>query len=486
VRHLRHWLKAEHLRLQVRGVAVLHDAPPEITARLRTAADRLSANHEIGMVGAPDLTRSATELSKLLLTDDLQPLAADGVRDFLDVEHHPSERLLARLDDVVNGDRAFDLVGSQQDAYVTVREKIEQARQGGRHLIIVTGGPGTGKSVVAVRLLAAISRSGLPARYVTPSGTLRRQLLRAVTTADAAGLFAFLSDHVARKPEFAQVSLVDEAQRMKSSGNYLKRLMSISRVCVLFLDERQIIRPDEGITLAECEATAAQLGIPCHHVELAAQFRCAGSLDYLNWLEDLLFAEGRPAATSGYDIGLSQNPEDLADWVRARNSEGRTARIAAGFCWGWPPANRSRPLNNDVSIPWTDTNGRQWLWERPWNALEQRTAGNAVIAPRREFWATDEGGQDQVGCIYTCQGLEYDHAGVIIGPDFVRRDGQWEGRPEYSKDPAFPKDISPAEYTRFAANIYYVLASRGTRGCRLYSTDEQTQEYLASLLDPAR
>jgi hypothetical protein len=145
--------------------------------------------------------------------------------------------------------------------------------------------------------------------------------------------------------------------------------------------------------------------------------------------------------------------------------------------------SRSRPLNNDVFIGWTDSYGRRRTWERPWNAREQRLADNAVVAPQKEFWATDEGGQNQVGCIYTCQGLEYDYAGVILGPDFVRRDGRWVGIPDNSEDPVMD-DIDPVDYTQLAANIYYVLASRGTRGCRLYSTDEETQNYLAGLLAP--
>jgi len=480
VRYLRDWLDADHLRLEVRGVAVLHDAPSDITALLRTAADQREANRDIGIVSASDLARPAVELQKALLAEDLRPPIADDVHGLLNVEHRPNERLLTRLADVVSGNQVFDLVGAQQDAYLTVLDKIGQAREGGKHLIVVTGGPGTGKSVVALRLLAAIPRYDVKARYVTPSGTLRRQLIRAVAEADASGLFVFLKDHVARRPRFAQVSLVDEAQRMKRSENYVKRLMSITRLCVLFLDERQIIRPNEGLTLVECQDKADQLGATCHHVELTAQFRCDGSLDYLNWLENLLFAEGRPDSTLAYDIGIAQNPEDLANWVDEHNSNGSTARIAAGFCWEWPKTSRSRPLNNDVSIAWTDSNGNRKNWQRPWNARDQRLADNVVVAPQKEFWATDEGGQNQVGCIYTCQGLEYDYAGVILGPDFVRRGDRWVGIPDHSKDPVMD-DINPADYTPLAANIYYVLASRGTRGCRLYSTDEETQNYLASL-----
>ena len=480
VRRLRGWLDSEHLHLEIRGVALLHDAPPDVTTPLREAADQLDASREIGIAGAPDLARPATELARILLADDLRPPVADVVHDFLNIRHRPSERLLTRLADVVSGNKAFDLVGAQQDAYLTVLDKIAQARQGGKHLVVVTGGPGTGKSVIALRLLAAIPRYGITARYVTPSGTLRRQLGRAVKDADADGLFVFLSDHVRRKPEFAQVSLVDEAQRMERSKNYVEQLMSITRVCVLFLDERQIIRPDEGLTLAECRAEADRLGATCHPVQLTAQFRCDGSLNYLNWLENLLFTEGRPASVLDYDLGLAHDPEDLANWVAEHNGDGETARIAAGFCWGWSETGR---LKNDVSFDWTDSNGHQKEWQRPWNARAEVRAGNVVIAPRSQFWATDEGGQDQVGCIYTCQGLEYDYAGVILGPDFVRRGSRWVGVPGESEDPHIHKwKVSEAEYTRLAANIYYVLASRGIRGCRLYSTDEETQDYLASLL----
>lgn len=482
VSHLRDWMNAEHLRLEVRGVAMLHDASMDVAIRLRTAADQLAANLEIGIVAAPDLARPATELSKAVLADDLRPPTAEVVQEFLNVEHYPSKHLLTRLADVVDGNRVFDLIGAQQDAYLTVLDKIDRARKGEKHLIVVTGGPGTGKSVIALRLLATITRRGINARYVTPSGTLRRQLIRAVSAAAATGLFAILKDHVARPLDF-RIALVDESQRMKRAMNYIDRLTSINPLCVLFLDERQIIRPDEGLTLAECQTRADQLGVSCHHVKLTAQFRCDGSLDYLKWLENLLFNTGRPTSNSAYDIGLAQDPEDLANWVEGHNSKGQKARIAAGFCWEWSPS-RSRSLSNDVSIDWTDSNGLWRNWQRPWNAREKRLANNAVVAPQKEFWATDDGGQDQVGCVYTCQGLEYDYAGVILGPDFVRREGQWVGIPTRSKDPAIHGKITPADYTRIAANIYYVLASRGTRGCRLYSTDQETQNYLASLFAP--
>jgi hypothetical protein len=182
VGYLRDWLNADHLRLEVRGVAVLHDAMRDVAARLRAAADEIMVNREIGILCASDLARPATELSKHLLADDLEPPTAEVVREFLDVEHRPSERLLTRLADVVRGDRVFDLVGAQQDAYLTVLDKIARARAGGKHLIVVTGGPGEARRVIdsaTLERVAAVYRSGgwpasvegdaITAPYSTPS-----------------------------------------------------------------------------------------------------------------------------------------------------------------------------------------------------------------------------------------------------------------------------------------------------------------------------
>ncbi len=490
VHHLREWLDAGHLDLEVTGVAVLHDAGAEVGDRLRAAVAQAPGSGAIEVLCAPDLRRPASELAKAFMADHLSPPSSEIVDAFVACGHRPSEPLLARVAEAVNGNRQFRLLGAQQDAHLAVLDKVAHAGPGERHLIVVSGGPGTGKSVVALRLLADIPRShpqehDLKARYVTTSGTLRQQLVRAVDVPGSNGLFVYLNDHVRSRPRFPVVSLVDEAQRMKRSGNYLEALMAITRVCVVFLDEKQIIRPDEGLTVTDCEAMAARLGAKFHHVELKAQFRCAGSLEYLTWLENLLYAQ--PAITRKelpYDISVAPDPEDLARWTAGHTNRGYTARISAGFCWEWPRVDRSQPLNEDVDIPWTDSHGRKRVWRRPWNASEQRVSNGKTVAPARVYWATDDGGENQVGCIYTCQGLEYDYAGVILGPDFVRRGEQWIGRPECSKD-GIMRGLSRTEYTRLATNIYYVLASRGIRGCRLYSTDEETQNYLTTMMRPS-
>ncbi|MEJ2875886.1 MULTISPECIES: DNA/RNA helicase domain-containing protein [unclassified Saccharothrix] len=188
-----------------------------------------------------------------------------------------------------------------------------------------------------------------------------------------------------------------------------------------------------------------------------------------------------PWTESDYDFDIARDPDDLDAWIRHKNAHGFTARIAAGYCWTWTEVDAKQPLVDDVVIDWTDRNGERRTWRRPWNAhVEHKDPAGTVIAPGRKFWATDAGGQNQVGCVYTCQGLEYDHGGVIMGPDLVRRGGEWVAHPKESHD-SWVNGLTAEQYLPLALNIYRVLASRAMFGCRLYSTDPETQAFLLSL-----
>src|SRR5699024_9175304 len=116
-------------------------------------------------------------------------------------------------------------------------------------------------------------------------------------------------------------------------------------------------------------------------------------------------------------------------------------------------------------------------WARPWNAKPEKRVPDA---PDSYYWASDERGFNQVGCIYTAQGFEYDWAGVILGPDFVWRTDRWVTRPEYSHDPALKK-ADEGEYQKLTRNTYKVLLTRGMRGACVYSTDPETQEFLDAM-----
>ena len=119
-------------------------------------------------------------------------------------------------------------------------------------------------------------------------------------------------------------------------------------------------------------------------------------------------------------------------------------------------------------------------WRRAWNNKKVTSHGGAPGTP---LWATDPAGFDQVGCVYTAQGFEYDYAGVIFGPDLVWRTDRWVAQPSGSHD-SLVKRGSDQDFDRAVRNTYKVLLTRGMRGAVVFSTDPETQQLLESL-DPA-
>ncbi|MFI6306759.1 DNA/RNA helicase domain-containing protein [Amycolatopsis thailandensis] len=484
--YLDDWIDEPELRLETRAVAYLHDACDDVASPLRDAVANSPGSSEVSLLGCDDVRTSPSqaELAKMFGADDLQEPTEEQVQRFLTARHRPSGNLLTRIDDLLARDSVFRLVGAQQDTYLEVLDAVRRARSDPRkQLIVVSGGPGTGKTVIAARLVADIRKvvgGEVYGCYLTPSGTLHHQLKRAVTTPGADGLFGHV-DNFVKHAGNAVVPIVDEAQRLRRNKRQVERMLARTRVCVLFLDERQVVRPGEGFTFAELEHQAAQTGAKVTHVKLVSQFRCNGSQQYLGWLEQLLYGEATPWTPSDYDLAISPTPAALSDWAERQNRAGHTTRITAGFCWQWTKdPDDDGELAKDVKLPW----GSPFPdWAMPWNAFQELRDDEGPV-PKTHFWATDDGGGRQVGCIYTAQGLEYDYGAVILGPDLVRRGNSWVATPETNEDPGIPRDIDPDHYLRLAANTYWVLATRASLGCRLYSADPETQEFLTSLVTP--
>lgn len=363
VAYLNNWVPAE-LELEVRGLAFLHNASAELTGHLSAlAAGGPSA--AFPLLGADDLPNGAEAqlLAGRLQCADVEPADRQAVSDFLLAQHRPSEALLARVAGTIEGHDGFRLIGDQDKARQTIHRAIEAIERGTPgHIVAVTGGPGTCKTAIAARVLGDLClREDANPRLLSPSGTLTQQLTRAVGDA-AKGLISTLTTTLPRGlSKDNSVVLLDEAHRARTDP--LRR----SRV-VLFLDERQIVRPSEGTTLDELRRLARARGYTFAHIDLTTQFRCGGSRTYLDWIDALLTEDGQAPVWQGtdYDLAIAGTPAELEDWVTTHHHAGRSARITAGFCWPWdsPP---TPPLTPEVSIPWTDETGDH-LWQRPWNS----------------------------------------------------------------------------------------------------------------------
>lgn len=404
----------------------------------------------------------------------------------------PSKQLLKEAALEVQQREMFVLLGEQQDAYLHVVHAVERARrENTKTAVVITGGPGSGKSVIALSLLGELSRQGRSVLHATGSRSFT-QTLRKVAGARAPRvqkMFQYFNSFMASEPNDLDVLILDEAHRiretsvnrwtkaeMRTGRPQIDELFAAARVPVFLLDEHQVVRPGEQGTVEDIEKHASQLGIPVIRIELDEQFRCGGSESYVRWVKRLLGLEpGGPAPWPGDDhfvVEVVDSPAELEHGLAVREQQGYGARIAAGYCWTWSDPRRDGSLVPDVVID---------DWAKPWNLKGERSVGGA---PAAALWATDPAGFGQVGCVYTAQGFEYDYAGVILGPDLVWRDGRWVSVREANRDPDFKNRtrVSDADFDRLVRNVYKVLLTRGMQGVSLYSTDPSTNRFLASLL----
>ena len=235
VRYLRTWLDVAALGMEVRAVAVLHNAPPALVTALAGAVSGRAGAEEVALVGRQDLAASVDEVVAGLGCVGLTAPGEDQVKRFLTAPHRPAPSLFAELGTVLRGDPVFELVGEQQRAYLRLLGAIRHCVSSGeRAMLVVTGGPGTGKTVIAMRLLADIRLERDPListcepRYLTSSGTLSAQLRRAADDPGARGLIMNVQQYLKTRPEPGHVLLVDEAQRLYRRGHTRAGTRSLS------------------------------------------------------------------------------------------------------------------------------------------------------------------------------------------------------------------------------------------------------------------
>ncbi len=401
----------------------------------------------------------------------------------------PSRQLLALAADEVQRREMFRLQDQQQTAYRLVLRALERARRGvTKQAIVVVGGPGSGKSVIALSLLGELSRQGRTVLHATGSSAFT-QTLRKVAGQRAPrvkAMFRYFNQFGELEPNELDVLLCDEAHRIRetSANRYTRassrtgtpqvdELLQVARVPVFLLDEHQMVRPGELGSLREIKVAAARLGIDVECVELDGQYRCGGSRAYETWVLRLLGLEpGGPVIWEGdehFAVQLAESAEHMEAVLRRHQEAGYSARISAGYCWPWGDARADGSLPEDVVVG---------DWRRPWNNKKDTSVGGA---PGRPFWSSDPAGFGQVGCVYTAQGFEYDWSGVIMGPDLVWRGDRWVAQPGKSFDTQVKRASLP-EFDRAVRNTYKVLLTRGMLGSVVYSTDPETQRFLRGLL----
>lgn len=401
-------------------------------------------------------------------------------------KYRPSLKLLEHVGRLLEDKSEYILLDDQSIAFERVLAAAKSARgTKAKTVILVIGGPGTGKSVIALNLISALAREGLTSHYATGSSAFTTTL-RQIAGTEASSLFKYFNSYMTAEPEILDVIICDEAHRLRvtSADRYtpaalrtdktqVQELLDVARTSVFFIDDKQIVRPKEIGSAELIRNTAESNRARLFEIKLQVQFRCAGSDGYIQWINNTLEIERTPTVlwdlNQTYELRILESPEALDAVIKSRLAEGFKARLMAGYCWKWSDANADGTLPDDVVIG---------SFKRPWNAKpDARRLARGI--PKAPLWAYRPGGEGQVGCIYTAQGFEFDYAGVIVGQDLVYRSGRgWVGQSQFSEDGEVKR--SGNAFADLVKNTYRVLLSRGMRGCYIYFQDKETEQFFRS------
>ena len=390
----------------------------------------------------------------------------------------------------------FNLLDEQIAAKNAIFDKIRKLKESGqKHIIVVHGGPGTGKTVIALDILASLAKTRYQVQYATKSASLVNAIHYQLPRGNAAKkVITGLTEFNPRKCESnaLDVLMIDEAHRIEEYykegfGRQARKitempmvdaLLRVTKVLVAFIDDKQAIRSSEVGSTQMLDDCARRNNVPIEHIHLFTQFRCSGSDNYLDWLDQILYNQPITSSfsTKEYDFRVMNSPQAVYDAIAEKMKEGMTARMMAGFCWPWSDGldTNGMPIKDvtigDFAMPWES--------HRNWKIMPQGYV-------KWYEWAYRPEGFKQVGCIYTAQGFEFDYAGVIIGPDL-----KWDEATKSiitdqtaSKDPMLNKARQTESFDRYCRNIYRVLMSRGMKGTYIYCCDKVLQCHIQTLLN---
>lgn len=398
----------------------------------------------------------------------------------------PSKKLSDALANMLKGKPEFTLIDEQKVVFEKAMTLARKSQKSKKHVLIVNGGPGTGKSVVAVNLLVHLINEQFNSQYVTKNAAPREvfstKLTGSMSNSRFKSLFVGSGTFTKTEENVFDALIVDEAHRLnEKSGlfanmgeNQIKEIIKASKFSVFFLDENQKVSFDDIGSKDEIYHWCKKENAIVQEIELASQFRCNGSNGYLAFLDHHL--QIRETANIDlhdldYDFRVCSSASELRDLIFERNKDNNSSRLVAGYCWRWLSAKDSKKF--DIVID---------DFKMKWNLKSDGSS-----------WIIKENSVNEVGCIHTCQGLEVDYIGVIIGPDFLIRDGMvvTDGlaRPGQDKTVKGLRSLqksNPVDTKKrvdeIIKNTYRTLMTRGMKGCYIYSVDEETNNYFQCLV----
>jgi uncharacterized protein len=426
-----------------------------------------------------------------ILVDYLKKYIKFGDRDKLlykidQSKIKPSKSLSDKVSSMLLGNKEFEMIDEQKVVYENLRDFIIDNPNDTKRTIIVQGGPGTGKSVIAINLLSQLMNQQLNTMYVTANSAPREvysNLLKgSIKQSSIDNLFKGSGVFVDSLSDEFDVLIIDEAHRLKEKSgfygnqgfNQIQEIIHASKINIFFIDEDQTVHIKDAGDVETIEMFAKELDSEIYHFELQSQFRCAGSDGYIAWLDHVLGIRetANPILDlNEYDFRVFDDPHEMRQAIIEKNKLNNKSRIVSGYCWDWPTNKRRDMGYNDINIP-------EHNFGMKWN-----------LADDGQTWLIQKHSIHQAGCIHTCQGLELEYVGVIIGDDLRFEEGQLIT--DVSKRSTMDSSVkgfktalknNDQEFLekadRIIRNTYRTLMSRGLKGCYVYATNPHLIEYL--------
>lgn len=438
---------------------------------------------EAPMFGTNDFNKLRTFIKRYIVEGDDREL----LYKIENGKIRPSKRLQDSLSKMLQGNKEFNMIDEQKVIYEdAIRMAIDSVSANDKTVYVVQGGPGTGKSVLAINLLVELTRRNMTSFYVTknaaPRAVFRDKLKGSFKMAYINNLFQGSGQFTEAENNEINCLIVDEAHRLNAKSgmfqnlgeNQIKEIIKASNFSIFFIDENQKVTLKDIGSIDEIIKYANELGAGIKIVNLESQFRCNGSDGYLSWLDNLL--EIRKTANFDdmdfdYDFKVLDDPNEVRKLIEEKNKANNKSRMVAGYCWNWISEGKNNSDIHDIIIP-------EYNFEMSWNLGNSQT------------WAIDPMSVNEIGCIHTCQGLEFDYVGVIIGDDIRYENGHIIT--DYTKRAKtdqslkginkIAKEEGIEQANRIAAliikNTYRTLMTRGMKGCYVYCTDKKLQDYL--------
>lgn len=461
-------------KINLKPCAYLHNY------RLQPNDDLTDACYEYYIDKAPVFTRGDTDRLAAFIARYIKKGNADVLYRIDNGKIVPSKSLQDNLTLMLKGNKEFTLIDEQKVVFEKSLEIVRNQQK--KQVYIIHGGPGTGKTVLAINMLVAILNMDKNVMYVTKNAAPREVYRKKLT--DGQYRRAYIDNLFKGSGAFTEAIsndfdclIVDEAHRLnEKSGmfqnlgeNQIKEIINAARTSIFFVDDFQMVTTKDIGSTNEIKKWSRYFDAEVYEDTLLSQFRCNGSDSYLSWIDNVL--EINPEAMDDfdhdYDIRICDRPDEVKDLIMEKNKANNKARMVAGYCWDWIREGKNNSDVHDIQIG---------DFGMSWNLGSSST------------WAIDPGSVNEIGCIHTCQGLEFDYVGVIIGEDLRYDDGiitDFTKRAKtdqsikglkglYAKDPQ--KALKIAD--RIIKNTYRTLLTRGQKGCYIYCVDEKLKEYL--------